>query len=242
MLINNKEQSAEKIKIKVGDTEIEQESTTKLLGMNIQDNLGWKEHFTDKNGLLSCLNKRLFAIRRVKNHIPSEKLPKLAHALWTSKLRYGLQLCSTVRTNETDSLNTNMQAVQVAQNKMLRLLDNSTLSDRIHTVDLLKKANMLSVNQLAASIKLTEAWKSCNMENYPIQLEPNHENHTPNDRVTRPHIRRLWKEDGKTVSARESFSRSTAKLWNQAPQVLKEAATLPLAKKQIKLYCQSLPD
>ena len=33
MLINNKEQSAEKIKIKVGDTEIEQESTTKLLGM-----------------------------------------------------------------------------------------------------------------------------------------------------------------------------------------------------------------
>ena len=37
--------NAEKIKIKVGDTEIEQESTTKLLGMNIQDNLGWKEHF-----------------------------------------------------------------------------------------------------------------------------------------------------------------------------------------------------
>ena len=64
-----------------------------------------------------------------------------------------------------------MQAAQEAQNKMLRLLDNSTLADRKSTVELLNNANMLSVNQLAASIKMTEAWKSCNIENYPIEME-----------------------------------------------------------------------
>ena len=30
---------------------------------------------------------------------------------------------------------------------------------------------MLSVNQLAASIKITEAWKICNVIDYPLQLE-----------------------------------------------------------------------
>ena len=123
---------------------------------------------------------------------------------------------------------------QVAQNKMLRLLDNSKLADRTHTVDLLKKANMLSVNQLAASIKLTEAWKSCNVTNYPIQLEKNHENLIPSDRIVRPHITRQWKEDGRTTTARDSFTRSSAKIWNQAPQNLKDANSLMLAKKSYK--------
>ena len=211
------------------------------LGMNIQDNLGWKEHFTGKNGLFSCLNKRLFAIRRVKRHVPSNKLPRLAHALWTSKLRYGLQLCSNVRLKETDSHNAYMQAAQISQNKMLRLLNNTTLSDRISTEDLLNTTNMLSVNQLAANIKLNEAWKACNVENYPIQLEPNHDNLIPNDRIVRSTTTRHWKEDGKTNTARDSFSRSTAKIWNQAPTNIKECKSITLAKKLIKTYCKSLP-
>ena len=227
--------------MRVGNIEIEQESTTKLLGMNIQDNLGWKEHFTGTNGLFASLNKRLFAIRRIKNHIPTEKLPRLAHALWISKLRYGLQLCSQVRLKDSDSLNTYMQAAQISQNKMLRLLNNSTLSDRVPTIDLLKKANMLSVNQLSACIKLTEAWKACNIELYPIQLERNHENLIANDRSTRLNTRRIWKEDGKSTTACDSFSRSTAKIWNQAPQAIKKALTLTKAKTLIKDYCKSLP-
>ena len=94
---------------------------------------------------------------------------------------------------------------------------------------------MLSVNQLAASIKLTEAWKSCNVTNYPIQLEKNHENLIPSDRIVRPHITRQWKEDGRTTTARDSFTRSSAKIWNQAPQNLKDANSLMLAKKAIKI-------
>ena len=117
----------------------------------------------------------------------------------------------------------------------------SILSDRTHTVDLLKNAKILSVNQLAASIKLTEAWKSCNISDYPIQLEINHKNLVPNDRTVRPNTIRQWKEDGETALARDSFSRNTAKLWNQAPTKLKEANSLPLAKKAIKEYCQTLP-
>jgi hypothetical protein len=241
MMLNNKRQQTETQKIQVGKNEINQEKSTKLLGMNIQDNLGWRNHFTGTNGLISSLNKRLYAIRRVKNHIPKDKLPRLAHALWASKLRYGLQLCSNVRLLDTDSHNIFMKAMQVAQNKMLRLLDNSTLADKKSTSTLLKNAGMLSVNQLAASIKLTEAWKACNIEDYPIQLEKTHENLIHNERIVRPHTNRKWKEDGKSNTARDSFTRSAAKLWNQAPASIKEANSLTLAKKHIKVYCENLP-
>ena len=93
MLINNKSKpDTEKVKIQVGENLIEQENSTTLLGMKIQDNLGWKNHFLGTNGLIPSLNKRLYAISRIKKYIPAEKLPRLAHASWTSKLRYGLQL------------------------------------------------------------------------------------------------------------------------------------------------------
>ena len=95
--------------------------------------------------------------------------------------------------------------------------------------------------QLAASIKLTEVWKACNIEEYPIKLENNHDNLLPNDRIVRPHVTRHWKEDGKTAAARDSFTRSAAKLWNQAPLDLRNANNLNMAKKLIRKYCETLP-
>ena len=46
---------------------------------------------------MTALNKRLYTIKRLANHIPRNKLKKVADSLWTSKLRYGLQLCVKVR-------------------------------------------------------------------------------------------------------------------------------------------------
>ena len=124
---------------------------------------------------------------------------------------------------------------------MFGVVDNSTLKDRKHTKDLLEKFNILSVNQTAIQIKLMEAWKATHMPNYPIQLEKNEENKLLNSRELRPTSIRLWREDGKSSAARESFSRNTAKIWNQAPITVKETRTLNQAKKAVKLYCKTLP-
>ena len=59
---------------------------------------------------------------------------------------------------------------------MLRLIDNSTLRDRRHIKDMLEKHNLPSMNQLAAQIKLTEAWKSINKESFPVKLVKQHPN------------------------------------------------------------------
>ena len=106
---------------------------------------------------------------------------------------------------------------------------------------MLKKTGLLSVNQLAASIKLMEVWKSENVTHYPIQLEPNKMTANTTDRYMRPSTTRKWNQDAKFSAAKECFSRNAAKLWNSAPNVIKLAQSAHTAKTAIKTYCQSLP-
>ena len=71
------------------------------------------------------------------------------------------------------STGANIKATQIAQNKMIRMVENVSLKEHFKSVDMLKKNGLLSVNQLVAQIKLTEAWKSINIEDYPVKLENN---------------------------------------------------------------------
>ena len=52
------------------------------------------------------------------------------------------------------------------------MLNGSKIKDRVSTQSMLEKFGLLSVNRLAAKIKLVEIWKSLNREDYPICLDP----------------------------------------------------------------------
>ena len=97
------------------------------------------------------------------------------------------------------------------------------------------------VNKLAASIKLIEAWKSMNLEKYPVQLEPNTFGQVGSDRTLRPSTSRKLNQDTKFSAAKECFSRNTAKIWNSAPMCIKSAKNLSSAKNEIKKFCKTLP-
>ena len=67
MLLNYKPKKGDedhKVSIRVDSEIIERERSTKLLGMTIEDNQCWKENFSGKSGLISSLNKRLFAFQK----------------------------------------------------------------------------------------------------------------------------------------------------------------------------------
>ena len=51
-------------------------------------------------------------------------------------------------------------------------LMQSKVRDEISTRSMLEKFDLLSVNQLAAQIKITEVWKSVYVEGYAIELDP----------------------------------------------------------------------
>ena len=154
---------------------------------------------------------------------------------------HGLQLCTNVRSDEIEPKSGNIKSVQTAQNKLMRLLLRVPFNDRTSTSELLLKTGLLSVNQLAASIKLQEAWKAENVPNYPVKLEPNKPNESTSERQLRPGSTRKWNQDAKSTAEKECFSRNTAKLWNCAPLNIKNAQNLNIVKKAIKIYCKSLP-
>ena len=121
--------------------------------------------------MISALNSRLYLLRRLKRQLNQENLKKVAKSIYTSKIRYGLQLIGKVRTEVHESSQSDLNALQKTQNRLIRLLSGTKLSDKISTGSLLKNLKMLSVNQLNAQIKLTEIWKAVNNENHPISVK-----------------------------------------------------------------------
>ena len=78
------------------------------------------------------------------------------------------------------------------------------------------------------------------IEAYPLKLEQNNPNRAENDRVIRDSSIKKWKDDARSVAAKISFSRDSARLWNRAPIGIKNALTLSSAKKEIKSFCDTL--
>ena len=140
--------------IKVGEAKVPRSTDTKLLGITIDEKQKWKEQLND---LSNALNKRTYAIRRISNQLPKNEVLKVVHCLWMAKLRYGLQLCNQVRTKQEDPSNLQMEAIQVTQNKMLRMLDRVTLKDHVSNTSLLQKYTLPSAscsNQASRSLEM----------------------------------------------------------------------------------------
>ena len=85
------------------------------------------------------LNRRLFIIRRLRNHLRNSSLLKLVDGLFMSKIRYGLQLVGKVRLTESDPSNKDIENIQKVQNKLLRMLTKTKLMDMVSTATLLKQ-------------------------------------------------------------------------------------------------------
>jgi hypothetical protein len=76
-----------------------------------------------------------------------------------------------VRLTEEQPKSQYMTMAQRSQNKIHQILDGALVSERKSTKTLLDNQNMLSVNQIAAQIKLTEMWKASNDPQYPIKMK-----------------------------------------------------------------------
>ena len=157
VILNNKNGSTinqDKITVKIGKDSITQEDSAKLLGLTFNDKQNWTNQIHNKGGVIPSLNKRMFAIKRLANHLNNKAITKVVDGLFTSKIRYGLQLYGKVRTQDQDPTNSDLKDIQIAQNRMMRAMVGKNLSDHVSTDDLLRMTNMLSVNQLNAQIKL----------------------------------------------------------------------------------------
>ena len=159
-----------------------------------------------------------------------------------SKLRYGLQLCTKTRLHSTDKTQISLKSLLSTQNRMLRMLNGTTIKDKISSCKLLEKFGLLSVNQLSAKIKLIEGWKIVHEEDYPLTLEPYKTKIIRGDQhFLRLHPNQIFRDSCKYVKSEASFHIDTAKLWNNAPTEVRKAPNLNTAKKNITVFCKTLP-
>ena len=207
--------------------------------MQIHENKIWKTQINEKGGIIPSLNQRLFYIRRLRSSIGHQALLKISNGLFVSKLRYGLQLLGKVRWLNSDPSNQDMEAIQKCQNKLLRLLNNSLISDKISIKSMLSKFNMLSVNQMNAQVKLNEIWKSVHVPNYPVKTSALRRS---DDSVnTRAVSLGVLSEAKVSNSSEKIFINDAIHIWNRAPMSIKLISSALSAKKAIRNFVSSLP-
>ena len=207
--------------------------------MEMDEDQGWKTHMDGTGGLLSSLNSRLFLVKRMEKYVRRTALKTIADSLFNSKIRYGLQLLGKVRLSEEDETQSWLKNVQLMQNKLTRFLNGSFVKDKISTKSILNNLNMLSVNQMNAQIKLSEAWKVTNVPDYPTKWEL--KTTADDERLTRATGANHIPETAKSNLTQASFNNDAKRLWNKAPLSIKNSTTIQMAKKNIKTFVKSLP-
>ena len=222
----------EKMTFQVGKKEIEERSHEKLLGMWVSNDLKWSHHLSV---LASKLNHRLFTLRRMEQVVPRSLLKKVADGIFISKLRYGLAIFWPVRLEHSDPHPLCVHGIKVIFNRMLRLLCGTVQEDRMSVEKMLKKLGWLSINQMAAEVRLIEVWKALNLGTSLTGLFEKVQSSTRAGNQNRIKL-------GTNNKLREnSFLYPASKLWNRAPLSVVTAKSEYIARKEIRLFAKSLP-
>ncbi len=118
---------------------------------------------------------------------------------------------------------------------MLRLLCGTKREDKISIKKMLDKLGWLSVNQMAAEVRLFEVWKALNLETSLMGL------FEKVDGRTRQASQNQIKTSRNSTLRDTSFLQPSAKLWNLAPASVVEAKAESQARKAIRHYVKTLP-
>ena len=147
----------------IGEAEIKEKTSEKLLGAWIKNDLSWSTHLKKLEDQLSY---RLYKLRRIEQVLPKSLLKKAADGIFCSVLRYELAIFCPIRILENDPHPTCIDGIKVIYHDVLRLLCNSKRKNHTSIESMLEQLGWLSLNQLASEIRLLEVWKGLNQDNY----------------------------------------------------------------------------
>ena len=143
--------------------------------------------------------------------------------------------------NEDETGSPILKALQLTQNRMLRGINKSRISDKISVKSMLKKFDLLSVNQLAVQIKLIEVWKSINVPGHPLKLENYSKHSTDLTATLRPRQNRTYNDSAKFKISQSSFHVDAARIWNLAPTTVTASKSIGELKRTSTSFAKSLP-
>ena len=226
--------------IKVGNEMITEKDNHRILGLTVNKNLTWNDHIFGKGGLLSSVNQRVGALRRISYHVPRKFLPEIASALIASKIRYGIAIYGGIRLSEEDPLTASSKALQVALNDGMRTALGVRVRDRVRIADLIERTGIQSVNRMSAEANLSLIWQSVNSESFPLSEMVTRVANTAG-RSSRSATLGNLQPLAKTTLGRGNFPKPAIRLWNSSTSEVKAATSRRVAKTAIKMFTNTLP-
>ena len=116
---------------------IQNQTHTRLLGLNLHQDLGWRSHlYLGQKPLIPALRRRLGALKHLGNSVPRRGRLILANGLILSKLSYMISVWG-------GTSSTHLNALQVILNKTARYVISGGI--RWKTMRLMRECNWLSV-------------------------------------------------------------------------------------------------
>lgn len=209
------------ISLEIGGARVHEANEEKLLGVTIENNLKWHSHVQK---VQATLNQRVALLRRLKQWLPSNSLTQIAQGLIFSKIRYGLPVYGQPRLDEADPLSGRCQSLQITINNVMRIITSSSLKDKISVRDLHASTGLPSLNQMAVQSILMETWKMVqNDEISPFKMVGGRTRAASAGDLIVPNYKIGFRYHG-------------TRLWNKAPQELRQAPTKDTAKSIIRNF------
>ena len=130
---------------------IQTKKSTRILGMNIQDNLHWNSHLEEgEKAVLPVLRRRLGQLRHIGHLLPMGSKLTLANGMICSKLHYLISIWGGAHKKY-------IKKVQTILNKTARAV--TKLPRKTPTLQLMKKCNWLTANELIKYHSTITMWK-----------------------------------------------------------------------------------
>ena len=125
-------------------------------------------------------------------------------------------------------------------NDVLRLLCNTKRKQHTSIESMLEQVGWLSINQLACEVRLIEAWKALNQDDYCLKTI--FEKVPERGIGTRSSNQIRLKTSLKSRLRENSFQYPSVQLWNASPPEITEASSEPKARAAIRKHVkESIP-
>ena len=211
--------------LKVGDTWIKESKEEELLGLIISKSLTWKAHIDRLEGEL---RKRIGILRRLAWKIPRDIAINLIEPVFTSKLRYGLELVANAKNPEDMAI------------KRLEMLHKSALRAATGTKrrgvpynDLLAQTNQMPIRSIAENATAMLAWKCA--QNWSIH--PLMQGRVETHKSLRETRQRNTKDfPPQLVGQNKSIIPRVLITWDAMPSQIKEETKLLTARRMIRKW------
>ena len=204
--------------------EIKDNTNFRILGANIQQNMGWSSHLeTGKKAVFPKVRKQFGAIKMLGKQLPRKCKKLLVEGLLISKMQYLL----VVWGNQEGRM---MTTAQRLENQMARWITGCGKGIRI--TSLMDEVGWKTMKEMVRIQSLTMIWKLINIEKPEILRE----------KIVVEDDLHLTSRTPRLKFTENSFLIKSIKIWNDTPLEIRQMKSLPTFKRHIDKWIKEMRD